>query len=151
MLFRSHAGLEWDITTTTAAERAVLASWAQYYKVNRELLHSGRLVRVDHPEPAVSIHGVIARDSSRAIFAYVQAGVTTSSRAIPLRLPGLAADQQYLVREVRPAGPPRYWEIDAASWRLDSIKISGAALAEVGLTAPMLTSEQAMLLEVTAV
>ena len=40
--------------------------WADYYKANRELLHSGRVVRVDHPEAETLVHGVVAQDGSRA-------------------------------------------------------------------------------------
>ncbi|WP_374200141.1 alpha-galactosidase [Streptomyces sp. AC555_RSS877] len=49
-------GLEWDLTRTTETERAELASWIALYKQLRGLLHTGRLVRIDHPdsEPADS-------------------------------------------------------------------------------------------------
>lgn len=146
-----HAGLEWDITETTAAERALLRSWADYYKANRELLHGGRMVRVDHPEKAVSLHGVVAHDRGRAIFALVQEGVTATSRPAPIRLPGLDPERRYLVREAQPAGAPQTWQIDPTPWVAEPVVLSGRALAEVGLTAPILTSEQAMLIEVEAV
>jgi alpha-galactosidase len=146
-----HAGLEWDITTTTEAEREQLRSWASYYKSNRELFHQGRMVRVDHAEPAVSIHGVVAHDKSRAIFSMVQEGVTTNSRPQPLRFPGLDPDRQYRVAEATPAGTPRYWQIVSTPWTVDGLVLSGRVLAEVGVVAPILTSEQATLIEITAV
>jgi alpha-galactosidase len=146
-----HAGLEWDITETTTAERAVLRSWADYYKANRELLHSGRVVRVDTHEPTMSLHGVVAYDKSRAVFAVVQEGVTTASRPQPLHFPGLDPDRRYRVSEVRPAGAPHYWQIDPTPWIANPVELTGRVLAEVGLTAPILTSEQATLLEFWAI
>lgn len=145
-----HAGLEWDITETTDVERAVLTSWASYYKSNRDFLHSGRMVRVDHPEPAVSLHGVIAHDQSRALFAMVQESVTTNSRPQPLKFPGLDPNRRYRVQEVQPAGTPHYWQIEQTPWTRDGIEMSGRALAEIGVVAPILTSEQATLFEISA-
>lgn len=146
-----HAGLEWDITTTTAEERQALKGWADFYKANRDLLHTGRMVRVDHPESVISIHGVVAHDQSRALFAYVQEGVCASSRPASLRLPGLDPDRLYRVQEERAAGAPNYWQIDATPWMVDGVVLSGRSLLDVGLVAPILTSEQAVLLSVTAV
>lgn len=142
-----HAGLEWDITETTPAERIVLRSWAEYYKANRGLLHAGRVVRVDTHEPTMSLHGVVAHDKSRAIFAVVQEGVTAASRPQPLHFPGLDPNRRYRVTEVRPAGDPHYWQIEPTPWIANPVELSGQVLAEVGLTAPILTSEQATLLE----
>lgn len=146
-----HAGLEWDITTTTDAEREQLRGWATYYKANRELFHHGRMVRVDHAEPAVSLHGVVAHDRSRAIFSMVQEGVTSNSRPQPLKFPGLDPERQYLVNEATPAGSPRYWQIVSTPWTVDGLVMSGRALAEVGVVSPILTSEQATLIEITAI
>lgn len=146
-----HAGLEWDITTTTQAEREQLKSWAAYYKANRDLLHHGRMVRVDHPDSVVSLHGVVAHDKSRAIFAMVQEGVLSTSRPTPLKFPGLDPDRKYRVTEVRPAGDPLYWQIDSTPWIEQGVELSGATLAHVGLTAPILTSEQATLIEISAI
>ncbi len=145
-----HAGLEWDITETTAEERELLASWASYYKANRDFLHSGRMVRVDHPETAVSVHGVVAHDKSRAIFAMVQEGVTATSRPQPLTFPGLDPHRRYRIEEVRPAGTPHYWQIEQTPWTVSGVELTGQALATVGVVAPILTSEQATLFEITA-
>ena len=44
-----HFGIEWDLTTADAAERARLAEWVALYRALRPLLHSGTVVRGDHP------------------------------------------------------------------------------------------------------
>ncbi len=146
-----HAGIEWDITQTTPEERRVLASWAAYYKANRELLHTGRMIRLDHPEPASSAHGVIARDGSRALFAYVQEGVARASRPAPLRFSGLEPAARYRLREVRPAGQPRFWQIRLPVWLEAGVTLSGRVLMEIGVQPPILCAEQAMLIELVRV
>ncbi len=146
-----HAGLEWDITETTPEERALLTSWIAYYKTNRSLLHSGRMVRVDHDGEASSLHGVVAPDQSRAIFSFVQEGVSKASRPAPLCFPGLDPDRRYRVIEVQPAGPPHYWQIGLPRWISEGIELTGRVLAEVGIQPPILAVEQATIIEISAI
>lgn len=145
-----HAGIEWDITEATPEERAKLASWATYYKANRGLLHHGRMVRVEHPGVDASLHGVIAHDHSRAIFSYVQEGVSKASRPVPMRFPGLDPDRRYRVIEVQPAGPAGLWQIRPPQWMAEGVELTGRLLAEVGVIPPILTVEQAIVIEITA-
>lgn len=146
-----HAGIEWDITEATPDERALLASWAAYYKANRALLHGGRMVRVDHPVADASLHGVVAHDRSRAIFAYVQEGVSRASRPVPMRFPGLDPDRRYRVVAVEPAGPAHLWQIRPPRWMREGVELTGRALTEVGVIPPVLTVEQAVVIEITAI
>ncbi len=146
-----HAGIEWDITQTTPEERAILRSWAEYYKANRVLLHSGRMVRLDLPTADASAHGVIAADGSRALLAYVQEGVAVASRPAMLRLSGLDPDARYRIVEVRPAGTPRYWQIRLPGWLQDGVELPGRVLMDVGVQPPILCAEQATLFELTKV
>lgn len=146
-----HAGIEWDITQTTAEERALLKSWISFYKENRGLLHSGRMVRLDHPCEVSSVHGVVAGDGSRALFAYVQEGVTVSSRPVPVLFSGLDPDARYRVFEITPAGKPRYWQIRPPRWTVEGVEMSGSALMNVGVQPPILCAEQATLIELVRV
>lgn len=146
-----HAGIEWDITQATPEERAALTSWASFYKANRAMLHSGRMVRLDHPCDVTSAHGVIARDGSSALFAYVQESVTTASRPVPLRFAGLDPEARYQVREVRPAGRPQYWQIRVPAWLEEGVVLSGRALMEVGVQPPILAAEQATLFDLVRI
>jgi alpha-galactosidase len=59
-----HFGIEWDIASATPDERAELRRWVDCYKQLRGLLHSGRVVRADHPDPAFWVHGVVATDAA---------------------------------------------------------------------------------------
>lgn len=140
-----HAGIEWDITQTTDDERATLASWARFYKDNRELLHGGRVVRIDHPDPASIVHGVVSLDQSRALFAHVQLASNTGSKPVRVVLDGLDRSARYRVREVQPAGSPDTQELRAPAW-VDGVEVSGQVLCTVGLQPHIMRSENATLI-----
>ena len=146
-----HAGLEWDITETTPEQRVHLANWASYYKANRDLLHSGNVVRIDHSDPAALVHGVVAADQSRAIFAYVQVDTTDATKPDAVLLRGLNPAGVYRVEAVYPAGKPSVMQIVEPAWLANGIQVSGAVLSEIGVRPPVLRPENALLIEVTRV
>lgn len=145
-----HAGIEWDITEATTEERKHLSTWAQYYKNNRGLLHSGKMVRVDYPEPHAYLHGVIAHDASRAIFAYIQLTPTVAVHPSPLKFPGLDQTASYVIKAVFSAGKPRFMLITPPDW-MAGITMSGSALSAIGVTAPILAPANAFLIEITRI
>jgi alpha-galactosidase len=148
-----HAGMEWDVTTTTPEERAALASWIAFYKRHRGLLHGGEVVHADHPDRAVALHGVVAGDRSEALYAYVQLATSPFGVPAPARLPGLDPARGYLVEPVHPAGPPRTsgQRLPPPWYAAGGITLPGAVLAAAGLAMPALDPEQALLLRVRAV
>ncbi|HWM02161.1 MAG TPA: alpha-galactosidase, partial [Actinophytocola sp.] len=142
-----HFGLEWDIASATESELDGLAAGIRYYKRMRGLLHSGEVVRADHPDPAAQVHGVVTADRSAALFCYAQ--LTSSARGVPapMRLPGLDPAREYRVDVVAPAGPPMtLGRVPAWSTRV----LPGRVLTEVGLRPPILAPEQAWLVELTS-
>ena len=141
-----HAGLEWDLTETTPEERKVLTSWASYYKANRELLHNGKMIRVEQPDDSAFVHGVVAQDKSRAIFALATLRGMPGMTPNVLRIEGLEAAANYRVKMVQPAGAPQYVHRQMPKW-LDGVVLTGAALAKVGLRPPILAPENAILIE----
>ena len=143
-----HAGIEWNITEATAEERKHLATWATYYKENRALLHSAKSIRVDYPDEHGYLYGVSARDTKKSIFAYVQLTPTTVIHPAALKFPGLDAAARYSIKAVFPAGKPRFMLITPPQW-MDGITISGSALANIGVTAPILAPANALLIEIT--
>ncbi len=145
-----HAGVEWDITEASDIERKQLATWAQYYKENRSHLHSGKVIRVEYPEANAYLHGVMAHDQSQAIFAYVQLTPTVAIFPAPLKFPGLAENESYRVQAVFPAGQPRFMLISPPEW-MNGITMSGSALAEIGVSAPILAPANAFLIEIKRV
>jgi alpha-galactosidase len=147
-----HAGIEWDVASAPAEERAALAAWIGFYKRHRGLLHSGEVVHADHPDAAASLHGVVARDRSEALYAYVQLATSPFAPPVPARLPGLDPSRTYLVEPAHPAGPPRTIQRVAPPWyAAGGVALPGVALAAAGLAMPALAPEQALLLRVSAV
>jgi len=145
-----HFGIEWDIASASAEEQQALAEAIAFYKRMRPLLHSGRVVRADHPDPAAYLHGVVAADGSQALFAYVQ--LTASAFETPglARLPGLDPDRAYRVTPLQAAGGPETKQAVAPRWlEAGGVTLSGRALAEVGLPLPVLLPEQALLLHLS--
>jgi len=142
-----HAGIEWNITEATTQERANLATWAKYYKVNRALLHSGKSVRVDYPDEHGYLYGVISADTKKTIFAYVQLTPTVTVHPAALKFVGLDATASYSIKAVYPAGKLRFMLITPPQW-MDGITMSGSALATIGVSAPILAPANAVLIEI---
>jgi alpha-galactosidase len=143
--FFGHLGVEWDLTTATDDERAGLARWIAAHKTHRGLLHHGRTVRADDPDPALRVHGVVADDAGEAVFAVVQ--MTTGVWAPPgrVRLPGLDPRTVYdiHVTALTPArGAPPWWG--------DDTRLSGRTLGAVGVQVPNQFPERSVLLHLTA-
>ena len=143
-----HAGLEWDITSCTKEELAQLKSWSDYYKQNRELIHSGNPVRVDSPEEYF-LQGVVSQDKSKALFSYATLQAASGSRPDALCFPGLDENRSYRIKAAYPAGEPKFIQRTQVSW-LDGITLSGLALSQVGVRAPIMYPENALLIEIEA-
>src|SRR6185312_4560062 len=97
-----HFGLEWDVRHLADSERTELAGAIALYKQYRPLLHSGRMVRADEPDPTLRLHGVVSHDGGEALYALVS--LATSFAEVPGRvcLPGLLPDAAYRVEAVYP-------------------------------------------------
>ena len=144
-----HAGIEWDITKLSSEELKSLKSWSDYYKSKRSLIHSGKVIRADYPDENHYLHGVIA--NNEAIFSYVQLQPIKTSHAPNLRFPGLERDKNYRIKVVEPAGRTGMMLIQPPNWVAEGAVATGAALIEIGLTAPILQPAQALLIEITAI
>ncbi len=142
-----HFGIEWDLTTADAAERARLAEWVALYRALRPLLHSGTVVHGDHPDPALWVHGVVAGDGGRAVFALVQRATSVQSPAGRVRLPGLDPDADYHLSPLAPGDRPEGPFTSALPWWEKGVTLPGRVLSEVGVQAPTLFPERLVLLE----
>jgi alpha-galactosidase len=145
-----HFGIEWNLTTASADDRARLAEWVALYKRLRGLLHTGTVVRSDHPDPALWVHGVVAEDRSEAVFAVVATATGVVAPPGRVRLPGLAADIVYRVEPLPPGdqfdGPLH----STLPWWPDGVSLSGRTLGEVGVQAPNLFPERLVLLRISS-
>jgi alpha-galactosidase len=142
-----HFGIEWDLRAADASERTRLAEWVAAYRQLRDLLHSGRVVRGDHPDPARWVHGVVAPDRSRAVYALVQLTTSVQSPAGAVRLPGLDPAARYRVAPLAPGDLARGPATSALPWWSTGLQLPGRVLAETGVQAPTLHPEQLVLIE----
>ena len=88
----------------SAEDRAGVAQVIEVHKRFRPLLHSGRVVRVDHPDPSALVHGVVARDGREALFCYAQLTATDATMPAPARLVGPRPGAPLPRRAADPAG-----------------------------------------------
>ncbi len=146
-----HAGLEWDISTCSEAERDALSRWAGLYRELRPLLHTGDVIRADHPDPGAWLHGVVAADRREAVFCYLR--LTTSAAAVPgrIRLPGLDPHAVYQVRRRDEGGVGWGAAGRPAPWiERGGAVLPGSVLERIGLPAPLLDPAQAVLFQLRA-
>lgn len=149
--FFGHFGIEWDIASASAGERAELARWVALYKRFRGLLHSGRVVRVDHPDPGLWVHGVVAADCGEAVFAVVSMQHRAWTRPGPVLLPGLDAATTYRVAPLAPGDSAPAHQDSPSPWPgAAPIELPGSVLGAVGVQVPDLYPEQLLLLHLVA-
>jgi alpha-galactosidase len=117
-----HFGIEWDLTAADEASLAELSDWIELYKRYRGLIHSGRVTRVDTPDDAAWIHGVVAADRQAALMCYVQRDVPRRGPPVAVTVPGLRPERGYRVSDVTPGRS-----------RLDPVTLTGATLAATGI------------------
>ncbi|GAA1874927.1 alpha-galactosidase [Lapillicoccus jejuensis] len=153
-----HLGIEWDLASATEAELAELRPWLDFYKAHRDLLLDGEVVRMDTADDRVLVHGVVAHDASRAVFAQVVLDSPRHQPVTRITFRGLDPERRYRVRPVLPGGAPSglrpaaWWgeaEGDGASYA--GVVVTGAGLALVGLASPSLHPDQAVLYTAEAV
>jgi alpha-galactosidase len=147
-----HLGIEWDLTEATDDELAELRAWVAFFKAERDLLLGGTLVRMDTSDDNLLVHGVVAPDRSAAIFAMAVLGSLAAVPGPRIRYRGLDPDSSYRVRPVivgaAPSGlrAPAWWGSERDGY--PGTVLSGAGLAEVGVTPPVVHPDQAVLFRV---
>lgn len=143
----AHFGIETDVTRMSTDERAELAGWVALYKELRGLLHTGTTVRADQHDPSWTLHGTVAADGSDGLFAVVQLDTPDTSVPGRVRLPGLLPDAEYHVSAQAPGDTPLVRSEGILPWLTDGgVRMTGRALATLGVTAPALHPQQLILL-----
>lgn len=147
-----HFGIEWDLRTASEHDLTELSAWIDLYKAERPFIHSGIAVHIDTPDDSYWAHGYVSPDQDRAIISFVAMATGVAAHPGRMRIPGLRENTSYRVEPIElsapslvaaPGGPPGWWT--------DRLTVSGAALARVGLQAPVLYPEQALLFRLVAV
>jgi alpha-galactosidase len=146
--FLGHLGIEWDLRGLGTEERAEVAAWVALHKEARPVIGSGRMVRGDHPDPAVVVTGVVAADRSEAWYVVATVDTTVTQSAGVVRLPGLAPDASYAVTDRTPSGDGHRAELGSSWLDGDGVVLGGAMLGTVGVRFPVLAPETAHVLHV---
>ncbi len=143
-------GIEWNLLKASEQDLAEVTAVVALHKELRGLLHSGDGIRLDHPDPEILAHGVVAADRSEAVFAVTRLNTGLSLHAAPIRLAGLDPDRIYDVRVLEPMGPVRGPARSQPSWLTTGARLSGRELTAAGLHGPVLNPETTLLIRVTA-
>ena len=128
-----HFGIEWDIASASEPEQAALAEAIAFYKRMRPLLHSGQVVRADHPTRPPTCTGWWPPTAPR------RCSPTCSSPPRPTRrrawpAPGLDPGRAYRVEPVPVAGEPETAGRGGPGVAGGGgVTLGGRPLAEVGL------------------
>lgn len=154
-----HFGIEWDLAHVSESELAELQTWIRVYKALRPLLFTGRVVRIDLSDPLAYFHGVVSSDRTRAVYSLAAADRPLTSTWGRLRFAGLDPDRRYRVRPHLPAhdlatepglqAPAWFGNAERDSYA--GAEFTGAYLSRVGLQAPSMYPERALLFLVRAV
>ncbi len=141
-------GVEWNLLDATVEERARLTTAIETHKRFRPLLHGGDVLRVDHPDPTVDVHGVVAADRSEAIVAVSRLRSGPSQHTAAVVVAGLDPDRRYRIVPIdvdgsgltgpvgRTAGAKRQ-----PRWLDGELVMTGRQLGAVGFRAPVLAPE----------
>jgi alpha-galactosidase len=144
-------GIEWNLLEATQDELDQLSEIIAWYRRHRSLLHGGWVIRTDHPDPTVEVHGVVADDRSEAVFAVTRLASGPSHHSAAILIPGLDAGRRYRVTVVDVIGEPLGRAPRQPAWLADGLVATGCQLGTVGVRAPQLLPESSLLLHLATV
>ncbi len=131
-----HMGFEMDLRELTDGEAEVLANVTAWWKENRHWTMQADILRLPHPDPAVTAEVQVAADGERFV---VFAGQNAASPQVlprPLRLTGLDLSARYRVRLVNLGDAPRQSRGPVAL-KAGTLVLTGAALMQAGVQLPV--------------
>lgn len=140
-----HAGIEWDLTQCTPEELEGIRSWAALYKELRPLLHSGVTVNADDIDDGALLHGVVAPEGQRAVFAWARTATSATGNSVRVPLPGLNPESTYRVTIREELGIASRHQTADPTWMGSSSVFTARTLAE-GLPLPVLNPGQALIM-----
>ncbi len=143
-----HFGIEWDLGSLEAAELDEVAAWVALHRELRPMMTTARVVRGDHPDPAVGVTGLVAADGSQAWYVVATVASVATAEPLPVQLPGLDPLGRYRLRDRTPQGGQHEAGDLGERWSDDGLVLGGASLARAGVRLPVLPPEHARVLHV---
>lgn len=134
-----HMGMELDLRDESAHDLKTLRAGIALHKKHRELIHSGRFVRLESSEHT-NLVGCIAQDRGEALFSYAKLDVELPTLPQPIHFAGIDPSRNYRVRLVWPQYNPSISApsiVDVADLSGEGCIFSGAALIEHGMQPPL--------------
>ena len=142
-----HFGIEWDLRTLSTVERAQVRAWVDLHRRLRDVVATGRLVRSDHPDPAVVVTGVVSADRSEGWYVVALTGLTATQQPAPVRLEGLDPGRRYRLSDETPTHGQH--GLDLTPRTLAAV-LPGDVLGQVGVRLGVTAPETARVLHVRA-
>ncbi len=143
----AHFGIEWDLRTLSAIERAQVRAWVELHRRLREVVATGRLVRSDHPDPAAVVTGVVSPDRTEGWYVVALTGLSATQHLAPVRLEGLDPVRRYRLSDETPTHGQHGLDLTARS--LAGV-LPGDVLGKVGVRLGVTAPETARVLHVRA-
>jgi alpha-galactosidase len=144
-----HAGIEWNVTEASESELAVLKEYIAFYKKNRDLLHSGDVVRSDVIQGNAQMYGTVAKDKKCAVFTYMQLTSLDNFGPLVATFDGLDPHTSYRVSVNEKISAPEFLQKAQPGW-WPTLNLTGEQLANIGLQLPVLKPESGLIFEITA-
>nr|WP_298929497.1 alpha-galactosidase [uncultured Erythrobacter sp.] len=134
-----HMGMELDLRDESEADFRTLKAGIALHKKHRDLIHSGRFVRLESSE-TTNLVGCVSHNQNEAIFSYAKLETELATMPARIVLSSLNPDAKYRVRMIWPWFNPSISMpsiVDAANLRGDGHIFSGAALMGHGMQPPL--------------
>lgn len=146
-----HLGIEWNLLEANAQQKATIANWIKQYKRTRDCLHQGNNWRLPSADGRAQTQWALSQDAQQGVAAYCQLAMPKQAQTLPIRLPGLIAEQNYQVTVLEQSPLPGHLMKAKPAWWDTELHLNGASLMQIGVQLPILDPESIVLLEIKAV
>ncbi|GGP48340.1 alpha-galactosidase [Shewanella algicola] len=146
--FFGHMGIEMDPRELTDDERQQLQQIIKLHKQHRQLIHSGKLVRLNTDGDSINF-GIVNAEQSQGLFAYNSVKETQRTNPPKFHFAGLDADKDYKLSLVWPTGFSFYSPSILSV--IENQTFSGEALMTFGMQLPITFPQTSLIFELNQV
>ncbi|MEM9171844.1 MAG: alpha-galactosidase [Pseudomonadota bacterium] len=148
-----HMGLEFDLNDESEADLEILKAGIVLHKQHRNLIHTGRVYRLDTSDYLVCF-GVVAQNRREALFSCAKTDSHATTLPERLRLTGLVDTARYQLRILWPLSGVSVTEpsiVEVADLLGEGINASGESLMAHGVQLPLMLPDSGIILHLEAV